>query len=137
MELSESTIATFMEFGERFNLLAQQEIYEDGAICVFYDRQAGLDEDIWMCFNNIDEISYSAGKFFGGSAFPCPDALNDFTESINGILSGRHQIRYGWFGSVLEEKVGETWKIRGRYSSPHWNGFRFRTFANKPLEGSY
>ncbi|WFE75777.1 hypothetical protein [Roseinatronobacter sp. S2] len=132
MNLSEQAEEIFSGFGRRFNLICERKTYDDGDICVVYDRQIGLQEKVWMCFGNIDEISFGVGEFFGGSAFPCPEAFDGFIEDMDGILSGRYRIRYGWFRSVLEEPFDKTWKIRERYSGPTWNGFRFKVFANTP-----
>jgi hypothetical protein len=132
MSLSAYADKIFMEFGRRFDLVAKRTTYEDGEVCVFYDKQVGLDEEVWMCFGNIDEISYGVGDFFSSSAFPCPSAFSWFIENMDGILSGQNRIRYGWFSSVLEEPLEGSWKIIARYSGPNWNGFRWRVFINRP-----
>lgn len=129
--LSEEAENLFLGFGRRFNLLAKRKSLGDGGVYVLYDRQAGLDESIWMCFDNVDEISYRVGDFYGGSAFPCPEAFGDFKELVDGIISGEYRIRYGWFGSVLEEELDGQWRVKSRYSGPRWNGFRFQTFVNR------
>lgn len=132
MKLSAQAEEVFLGFGRRFNLKLERHVHEGGDICVTYAAQDGLKEKVWMCFGNVDEISFGIGDFFSGSAFPCPDAFDDFIQNMDGILSGRYRLRYGWFRAVLEEPSGETWKVRARYSGPKWNGFLFKVFVNSP-----
>lgn len=132
MKLSERAESIFLDFGCKFSLVSERKTYDDGDVCLFFDTQFGLQEKVWMCFGNVDEISYGVGKFFKGSCFPCPDAFDDFKQRMDGILSGQYRIRYGRFKSVLEEQVGENWETRARYLGPRWNGFRFKIFVNCP-----
>ena len=132
MSISIQVKQIFADFGRRYDITAKEETYENGDFCFFYGQQCGLQEKVWMCFDNIDEISFGVGKFFGSSVFPCPDALRDFEEKVDGIISGRNRIRYGWFKSVLEKPDGKKWKIVAKYYGSAWNGVRFRIFTNSP-----
>lgn len=132
MTLSERAEEIFLGFGRRFNLVPERLTREPDSVCVYYNAQDGLQQKVWMCFDNADEISFGVGDFFGGSAFPCPDAFDDFILNMDGVLSGRYRIRYGWFRAVLEEPSGEAWTVKARYSGPRWNGFRFKVFINSP-----
>lgn len=131
--------ALFEKLAQNYSLSA--EFTEDHALCCTFPIQEQLKEEVWMCFQNSDEINFGVGNFFVGSAFHCPRAFKEFEKSMSGILSGEYRIRYNRFGAVLEEPNGDTWILRSQYNwqprplhhGSDKSGFDEVIFQNTPI----
>ena len=86
-------------------------------------RQAGLQFDVNLNLQNIDELHLSAGHFWL-EWFPCTDEgiVNAFREAVCGVLSGEFRVLEHYRGkravkAELQRPSGEGWKTIGTWST--------------------
>lgn len=90
------------------------------AVSVEALRQPGLDFDVFMNLQNVDELHLCAGEFWC-SWFPSsnPSRIKDYREAVVGVLSGSCQIvefiRWGRaVGADLQAPGPDGWKTVAR-----------------------
>jgi len=86
-------------------------------------RQTGLNFDVNLNLQNIDELHLSAGHFWL-EWFPCTDGgiVSAFREAVCGVLSGEFRILEHYRGkraikAELQRPSGQGWQTIGTWST--------------------
>jgi hypothetical protein len=97
-------------------------------------KQTGLDFDVNLNLQNIDELHLSAGSFWV-EWFPCdePQKVEDYLSAVKGLLSGEYRIREHRrgdkvFKAELQRPVNTNWETIATWSRLRWPSFRKKTF---------
>jgi hypothetical protein len=95
--------------------------------------QPGLNHEVWLAFQNNDELHFSVGHFWL-EWFPCskPSRVSEYIAAVTGFLSGDYRI--------LEHYLGKRC-IRAELQAPTSRGWQtigtWRTFLGLlPMRGS-
>ena len=78
--------------------------------------QPGLSFKVWLDFQNGDELTLSASRFWY-EWFPCTNqkTVDEYLEAVSGLLSGRLRILEHWRGgrivkAQLQSPMDDKWK---------------------------
>lgn len=103
--------------------------------------QPGLSHDIWLGFQNENELHFSAGHFWK-EWFPCTDKAKAvaFVDAVTGFISGRYRILEHYRGkkcvrAELQTPDGDKWRTISswaRLSLPFPLKKQFREIRNHP-----
>ncbi|UZJ43825.1 hypothetical protein OOT55_14330 [Marinimicrobium sp. C6131] len=91
--------------------------------------QDGLDHEVALNLQNIDELHFNVDDFWG-EWFPCTDSkiAEGFLQAVRGFLSGRYRVvvysRKGKsYKRLLQSPVEDSWNTEYTHTSVHWPGF--------------
>lgn len=91
--------------------------------------QGGLDYEVILNLQNMDELHFTVDDFWG-EWFPCtdPKIVERFLQAVRGFLSGKYRIAvYSRKGKsykrLLQSPVEGSWKTEYTHTSLHWPCF--------------
>ncbi|MBV6425112.1 MAG: hypothetical protein NAOJABEB_02926 [Steroidobacteraceae bacterium] len=118
--------AAFGQIQQRFPALRMVEEQNPHVeISITLPIQPGLEQQVWLCLQNNDELHFSVGHFWC-EWFPCtmPEKVESYVAAVCGYVSGEYRIIEGRrFGRCIRAKLqrpcGGSWETIASWSRLH------------------
>ncbi|WP_374301315.1 hypothetical protein [Ferrovibrio sp.] len=131
------------EIARRFPTLRMEEQPDDPVeLSIKLPVQPGLSHDIWLGFQNENELHFSVGHFWM-EWFPCTDKAKAaaFVDAVTGFISGRYRILEHYRGkkcvrAELQMPDGDKWRTISSWARPSLPfplKKQFREIRNRPV----
>lgn len=116
----------FSDIAARFPFLQMvEDVDAPVEISITISAQPGCKQNVWLGFQNLDELHFSVGSFWM-EWFPCtnPQRVDRYLDAVVGFLSGKYRVLEHYRGvkcvkAQLQAPKGLGWRTLNTWSTLH------------------